>query len=348
MDDVWFVVPGDLAAPTGGYVYARRVLAELPALDIRAQVLSLSAEFPYPSAVALDDGARRLRGLAPGSTVLFDGLAYGAIPAGLLDALDLDIVVLVHHPLALETGLDPVRAAELKASEAAALACARAVVCTSAHTGDTLAADYGVAAAKLFLAVPGCDPAPQAPGGNDPPVLLTVGAVIPRKGHDVLVAALAHLADLEWRSVVVGSLDRAPATARALERQIARAGLADRITLTGALDDTALAVAYHGADLFVLPSRYEGYGMVFAEALAHGLPVIASRAGAAADTVPAGAGILVDIDDEVALAEALRCLLTDAPLRRAMAKAARRHAAGFPSWRETARIIAGVLAEERR
>ncbi|MQA66827.1 MAG: glycosyl transferase family 1, partial [Alphaproteobacteria bacterium] len=132
MDDIWFAVPGDLAAPTGGYAYARRVLAELSALGIRAQVLPLSAEFPHPSAVALDDCARRLRELAPGSTVLFDGLAYGAIPAGLLDALDLDIVVLVHHPLALETGLDPARAAELEATEIAALARARAVICTSA------------------------------------------------------------------------------------------------------------------------------------------------------------------------------------------------------------------------
>jgi glycosyltransferase involved in cell wall biosynthesis len=348
VDDVWFAVPGDLAAPTGGYVYARRVLAELAALDIRAQVLPLSAEFPHPSAVALDDCARRLRELAPGSTVLFDSLAYGAVPAELLDTLDLDFVALVHHPLALETGLDPARAAELKASEAAALACARAVICTSARTRDTLVADYGVAPAKLRLALPGCDPAKAAPGGNHPPVLLTVGAVIPRKGHDVLVAALARIRDLPWRSVVVGSLDRAPATARALERQIARAGLGDRVVLTGALDDASLAAAYHGADLFVLPSRYEGYGMVFAEALAHGLPVVASRAGAAADTVPAEAGILVDVDDEVALAEALRRLLTDEPLRRAMADAAHKHAAGFPSWRETAHIIAGVLAEERR
>jgi glycosyltransferase involved in cell wall biosynthesis len=348
MGDVWFAVPGDLAAPTGGYVYARRVLAELPALGLAMQVLPLSAEFPHPSAAALDDGACRLRRLAPGSTVLFDSLAYGAVPAGLLDALDLDFVALVHHPLALETGLDVARANELRASEKAALARARAVICTSAHTRAALAADYGVAAAKLRRALPGCDPTPKAPGGNDPPVLLTVGAVIPRKGHDVLVGALARIKDLPWRSVVVGSLDRAPATARALERRIARAGLGGRVALWGGLDDTDLAAAYHGADLFVLPSRHEGYGMVFAEALARGLPVVACRAGAAVDTVPADAGILVDIDDEVALAEVLRRLLTDVSLRRAMAKAARRHAVGFPSWRETARIIAGVLAEERR
>jgi hypothetical protein len=280
--------------------------------------------------------------------VLFDGLAYGAIPAALLDTLDLDIVVLVHHPLAQETGLDPVRAEELRETERAGLARARAVICTSPHTGETLVADYGVAAAKLRLALPGCDSAPPATGGNDPPVLLTVGAVIPRKGHDVLVGALARLGDLPWRSVVVGSLDRAPATARALERQIARAGLAGRITLTGALDDAALAEAYHGADVFVLPSRYEGYGMVFAEALAHGLPVIACRAGAAADTVPAGAGILVDVDDEAALAEALRSLLADPSRRQTLARAARRHAAGFPSWQDTARRVATVLAEGRR
>ncbi|MGE0651756.1 MAG: glycosyltransferase family 4 protein, partial [Alphaproteobacteria bacterium] len=327
MVDTWFAVPGDLTAPTGGYVYARRVLAELPALGFRAQVVPLSAEFPNPSATALEDCARRLRALPPDSTVLFDGLAYGAIPAALLDTLHLDVVALVHHPLALETGLDPVRGEELRESERAALARARAVICTSPHTGETLAADYGVAAAKLRLALPGCDPAPPATGGNNPPVLLTVGAVIPRKGHDVLVGALARLRDLPWRSVVVGSLDRAPATVRALERQIARAGLADRIALAGALDDVALAAAYHGADAFVLPSRYEGYGMVFAEALAHGLPVVACRAAAAVDTVPADTGILVDIDDDVALAKALRSLLTDSSLRRTLASAAHRLAA---------------------
>jgi glycosyltransferase involved in cell wall biosynthesis len=179
-------------------------------------------------------------------------------------------------------------------------------------------------------------------------VLLTVGAVIPRKGHDVLVGALARIEDLSWRSVVVGSLDRAPATARALERQIARTGLGDCISLRGVLDDAALAVTYHGADLFVLPSRYEGYGMVFAEALAHGLPVVACRAGAAADTVSAEAGLLVEVDDEVALADALRRLLTDVSLRRTMAGAAHKHAAGFPSWHEMARRIAAVLAEGRR
>lgn len=343
MAEFWFALPGALETPTGGYVYARRVLAEWANLGYDVRVLGLSAEFPHPSAAALDDCAGELSALPRGSSVLFDGLAFGALPYGILAPLALDIVALVHHPLALETGLDPARAAALAVSERAALAMARAVVCTSRATRDTLAERYDVPEDKLRIAPPGCDPAPRAPGNNQPPVLLTVAAVSPRKGHDVLLKALAQIADLQWTSRIVGSVDRDPSTAAALRAEAAAAGLEGRISWEGVVADSELAAAYLGADIFVLPSRHEGYGMAFAEALARGLPVVACRAGAAAETIPADAGILVDTDDVEGVAAALRRLLTDQAMRRRSADAAYRHASGLPAWRDTARCLASVL-----
>ncbi|MHB1205945.1 MAG: glycosyltransferase family 4 protein, partial [Rhodospirillaceae bacterium] len=188
------------------------------------------------------------------------------MPAVLAD-LDLDIVALVHHPLARETGLAPEAVEAFTLSERLALRAARAVIATSPHTAEVLAADYGVPAARLSVALPGTDPRARAQGDPRRPSLLTVATVTPRKGHDVLVAALAQIKDLPWTSTLAGSLMRAPETVAALRAQIARSGVADRIALTGELSDEALATLYAGADIFALPSRYEGYGMVFAEAL---------------------------------------------------------------------------------
>lgn len=345
MGNLWFAVPGELETPTGGYVYARRILSECSQIGHHISVLTLSAEFPDPSASALKDSAAKLAALAPGSRVLFDGLALGALPRELLDPLDLDIVALVHHPLALETGLDPARAITLACTEEKALAKARAVICTSQHTCDLLMKRYRVPHGKLRLAPPGCDATQRALGGNMPPVLLTVATLTPRKGHDILIDALAKITDLSWRSRVIGSGGRDPATMRALRNRIAAHGIGNRVALEGAVTPTALEAAFVGSDIFVLPSRYEGYGMVFAEAMAHGLPIIACRVGAVADTVPEDVGLLVGVDDTEALANALRYLLSHDVERCRMAEAAYKKARTLPSWQDTSRIIADVMSE---
>jgi glycosyltransferase involved in cell wall biosynthesis len=172
-------------------------------------------------------------------------------------------------------------------------------------------------------------------------VLLAVGAVIPRKGYDVLVAALARLEHLPWRLVIAGDRGRSPQTSRRLEADIAARGLADRIRLLGAVSPDELASLYASCDLFVLPSRFEGYGMAFAEALAHGVPVVGTTAGAIPETVPDAAGVLVPPDDPEALATALRRLIENPSERERLAAAAR--AAAFPSWREQATSFARVL-----
>lgn len=279
---------------------------------------------------------------------MIDGLALGALPAERLAALGRPIVGLVHHPLSHETGLDPVVAARLAASERAALAVATVVVVTSPATARTLVDDFAVSAGKITVALPGTDPQPRAPGsGHAPGVplsILAVGTVIPRKGHDRLVAALGGLADRPWRLTIAGALDRDPTAAAALYAAIERAGIGDRVDLAGAVAPTRLAELYAAADVFALLSAFEGYGMAFAEALAAGLPIVGCDGGAVAETVPPEAGVLVAPGDAEAAAAALARLLDDPGHRRRMAAAARAAGARLPSWPAAAATIAGVLS----
>jgi len=252
------------------------------------------------------------------------------------------LVALVHHPLALESGLSAADAARLRASERSALACARHVIATSAAVARLLVDDYGVAAGRLSVVEPGTDRVLPPPRKREGEVkLLAVGSVIPRKGYDVLVAALARLRHLPWRLIIAGDRGRSPQTSRRLRAEIARLGLADRITLLGAVTSAELSPLYACTDLFVLPSRFEGYGMAYTEAIAHGVPVIGTTAGAVPQTVPADAGVLVAPDDVEALTATLQRLIANPHERERLAAGAR--AAKFPSWSEQAALFARVL-----
>jgi glycosyltransferase involved in cell wall biosynthesis len=338
-----FAVPGDLATPTGGYTYDRRIIAELPALGWRMQVLNLGDGFPRPTAQTRAAAHEQLAALAPGRPIVLDGLAFGVLPeaAGALQASH-PLLALVHHPLALESGLSAGESASLRASERAALGCARHVVAVSATTARLLGDDYGVPSDRLSVVVPGTDWVGARPRrSGDAVVLLAVGAVVPRKGYDLLVAALAKLEQLPWRLVIAGDGGRSPDTFARLEADIARLGLADRISLRGAVTAEQLALLYASSDLFVLPSRFEGYGMAYTEAIAHGLPVVGTKTGAIPETVPADAGVLVPVDDVMGLAATLRRLIESPDERERLAAGAR--AAKFPSWREQAALFARVL-----
>ncbi|MEA2988992.1 MAG: hypothetical protein QOG83_1703 [Alphaproteobacteria bacterium] len=342
---VAFAVPGDLATPTGGYVYDRRIIAELSALGFKVDVLDIGDGFPHPTPDARAEAFTRLAALPSGRLIVIDGLAFGVLAQEahkLHD--DHPLVALVHHPLALETGLSAAEATALRHSERAALATADRVIATSAATARLLAADFGVPADKITVAPPGTDRvAPIPRPSSDVVTILSVGAVVPRKGYDVLVAALARLADRRWRLVIAGDRGRSPDTARRLDADIARHDLAGRITFTGPVTPERLATLYAAADLFVLPSRYEGYGMAFTEAIAHGLAVVGTTAGAIPDTVPAGAGLLVPPDDVDALAGTLRRLIESPAERARLAAGARAAAATFPTWNGSAVIFARVL-----
>jgi glycosyltransferase involved in cell wall biosynthesis len=341
--EAFFAVPGDLATPTGGYAYDRRIIAELSALGWRVEVVDLGDGFPYPAADTRASACVRLAALPPGHLVVIDGLAFGVLPeaAAALRASH-RLIALVHHPLALESGLSAPDSATLCASERSALVCARHVIATSATVARLLVADYGVASGRLSVVEPGTDRVSAPPRNREGVVkLLAVGSVIPRKGYDVLVAALAQLRHLPWRLVVAGDCGRSPQTSRRLRAEIARLGLTDRISLLGAVTSEQMSPLYASADLFVLPSRFEGYGMAYAEAIAHGVPVIGTTAGAIPQTVSADAGVLVAPDDVEALAAILQRLIASRDERERLAAGAR--AAKFPSWSEQAARFAGVL-----
>ncbi len=336
--------PGRLETKTGGYAYDRRLIAGLGDLGWAVRPLSLGPGFPDPSAAQRREAQLRLSALPDGAPVIIDGLAFGVLDDwAAREAARLRIVALVHHPLALETGIGASRAERLRESERNALSFATHILVTSPATARALESGYGIGADKLTVALPGTDLAlPKERCGTDPtPHILSVGTLTPRKGHDVLVAALKRIEDLDWRATIVGGRAFDPATACALEQQVAALDLCQRILLAGECEDTARF--FSGADLFALASRYEGYGMVFAEALAHGVPIVACRAGAVPEVVPQDAGILVPVDDEAAFAAALRHLLCDADARRRYITGARRAGAALPRWPETARIVANCL-----
>jgi len=342
-----FLVPGDPATRTGGYGYDRRIVEGLRARGRDVAVHRLADTFPRPDAVDLELAADTLAAFDDGATVVIDGLAAGAMPRVLArQAGGLGLVALVHHPLSVETGLDRREAKRLRESETEALRHVRRVIATSDATEQTLAADYGVPAPRIAVVTPGTDPAPLAKGSRDvKPTLLCVAAVVPRKGHDVLLDALERMADAAWRLVCVGSLDRDPAWAERLVQRVRERALDDRIVFTGEVDDAALAGHYAAADAFVLATHHEGYGMAFAEALARGLPVIGTSAGAVPDTVPEEAGILVDPGDADALREVLSRLIDDANLRAALGAGARRARRTLPTWTDaTARFDAALPA----
>jgi glycosyltransferase involved in cell wall biosynthesis len=343
--EIVFAIPGDLATPTGGYVYDRRVLAELLARGVPVRHLPLPGSFPEPGPEDLTRTHRLLDETPADATLLVDGLALGAMPPDLVARIARPIVALVHHPLGLEAGLSAERAEALIANERAVLALARRIVVTSAATARLLVSDFGVPGSAVVVAEPGTDPAPRARGTGRPVTLLAVGAVSPRKGYGGLVEALGDLADLDWRLTIAGALDRAPGEAARLRDLIGAMELDARITLAGNLDGTALDDLYAAADIMVSPSLFEGYGMALAEALARGLAIVASTGGAALDTVPDAAALKVPPGDVEALRRSLRRMIADESLRRACADAAWTAGQALPRWDETARRIAEAIED---
>jgi glycosyltransferase involved in cell wall biosynthesis len=347
-------VPGSLETATGGYEYDRRIVAGLRDQGLRIDVRELDGDFPCPSAAARADAARALAGTEDGAVVLFDGLAFGALPDEVSVERDrLRLIALVHHPLALETGLDLDAARALDRSERVALQAARLVVVTSRATAVTLGG-LGVSAGHIAVVEPGVDRAPLAKGSTTGVTrFLSVGAVSPRKGYDVLVRALSRIADRPWQARIVGSTSRHRTSVEQLERLVADLGLSDRVTLAGEVTADALAAEYSAADVFVLPTYYEGFGMAVAQAIAYGLPCIATSTGAipsllriandAGGEGDGAAGVLVGAGDWQALSGLLARMIDDGTWRgrlRAGARAARHDLRG---WADVAREMADVI-----
>lgn len=345
--DLVFAIPGDPDQRTGGYLYDRRLGAALSAHGWKIRPLRLPDDFPAPSLASMAETERLFAAIPDGTLVLVDGLAFGVLPdLAARHGARLVLVALVHHPLGYETGLSPEREAALIASERTALAHARRVLVTSATTQATLAAQFGVPEARLAVALPGTDPAPVAKGsGKDGPALLAVGSILPRKDFPALVQALLPWRELAWTLTIAGSTARDPKETARLRQAIARAGLEDRVILAGEIDALALDARLDSADLFVSSSRYEGFGMALAEAIARALPVVAVAGGAIADWLDRDAAVLVPPDRPEDFARALGLVLRDHEHRarlRAAALTARRRLQG---WADTARAADALLRE---
>jgi glycosyltransferase involved in cell wall biosynthesis len=340
-----FVIPGDLEAATGGYTYDRRMIAGLPDRGWQVTVHQLDATFPQPSRAALEQASNLFASLARDALVLVDGLAAGAMPQVLhAHATRLKLVALVHHPLAAESGLAPELAVQLAASERVALQAMRHVLVTSRATQRSVQA-YGIDPDHISVVEPGTDAASLArhPRG-EMLSLLCVATLIPRKGHDLLFEALAPLACAHWRLTCVGSLKRSPATVERLRAQLRRLGLERRVALVGEVDDAALARRYAEADLFVLPTRLEGYGMAVAEALSHGLPVVSTHTGAIAEMVGTQAGLLVAPGDAGELQGVLARVLNEPALLESLAAGAAKVRGTLPDWQQACAHMAQALA----
>jgi glycosyltransferase involved in cell wall biosynthesis len=330
-----FVVPGPLDQRTGGYLYDARMVEGLRARGWDLVVHNLEGRFPDPDDLAKRSLAGALEHIPDGDLVVLDGLAMGGSPETIREHSGrLRLLSLVHHPLADETGLSPAQRDHLVASERSALAPCTGVIVTSEYTAQHLAS-YGVERRRLRAVPPGTAPAPQArgPDNGEPPHILCVATVTPRKGHDVLVEALHRIQDLPWTCVCAGSTDRDPDHANRVLDLVDRYGLASRIDFVGEHDAASLDDLYAEASLFALASHYEGYGMALAEALTRGLPVVSTTGGAIPYTVPSDAGMLVPPGDPSAFGRALRVLVQpDGDELAKLASAARRHGESLPDW----------------
>jgi glycosyltransferase involved in cell wall biosynthesis len=342
---VTFAIPGDLATPTGGYGYAREVIAALWARGWAVEVVDLGEGFPRVDVDRRAHAEKCLLDAAQDVPIVVDGLALGVLDEEAQAASRSHCLIgLVHHPLALETGLASEMAAALRASETQALAATRHVITTDHSTAAILSADYAVASDRISVAPPGTRRMSRPQTRRDGPVrILAVGAITPRKGYDLLVRALANLRDLDWHLTLVGDRTRSPETAANLDRIIVQLGLDQHITCTGTVSAEQLDVLHENADLFAQFSWFEGYGMALADAIACGLPVIATQTGAAPRIVTPDAGLLLAPGDQVALTSALRLLIGDADLRERYAMMARRTAQNLPTWDEAALIFEQVL-----
>jgi len=346
------LMPGDVddpGSPSGGNAYDRRMCRELAASGRPVSEAAVPGSWPRPDAEAGAELARELAELPDGAAVLIDGLLACGVPEIVVPQSGrLRLAVLVHLPLADETGLAADVAADLESREGETLRAAGAVIVTSDWAAREVTERHGLDRARVHTVCPGTDRAPLAHGTDGASRLLCVAAVTPRKGQTMLAEALAKIDDLSFSCEFVGSLDRDPHYAGQLRRAVDQYGLSDRVRLSGALTGRPLAEAYDAADLFVLTSHAETYGMVFTEALSRGIPVLATAVGAVPDTVgraPDGSipGILVPPGDIDALADALRRWLSEPTIRRLVTTSARRRRDGLQGWPEASRRLDEVL-----
>ena len=346
---VHVVVPegfDDPGQPTGGNIYDRRVCAGLAEAGWDVLVTTVAPAWPVPGPGARADLARIVSAIPGGERVLIDGIIASPAAAQLLPHTGrMRLTVLLHMPLA--SVLDTHHDASAQRSERVVLGAATGVVVTSEWTRQQILTRYAIPAHRVHVARPGVDQvtAPARPVRGH---LICVGVLSRHKGQDLLVEALADLAERDWHCVLAGPLDRDPDFVGQLRTRITRLGYGHRVRLTGVLTGAALNHAYATADLLVAPSRTETYGMTVTEALAHGLPVIAAAVGGLPEALGSTAdgtrpGQLVPPGDPAALAAAIGDWLGDERHRRRLRAAARLRRSTLRGWEQTTQEVAKAL-----
>jgi glycosyltransferase involved in cell wall biosynthesis len=344
MPPLVIAVPGRLDTPTGGYIYDRRMAQGLSERGWSVEVRELDDSFPHPTPAALEHAARVLSDLPNRTRVVVDGLALGAMPHVIEhEARRLRIIALVHLPLGADISIDRHTGALLEAFERRSFAAATLIIVTGTST-LALLARYGIASDKIVVVEPGTARAPLARGSGTMPLrLLSVATLNPNKGHEILMEALSTVPHRDWHLTCAGSLTRHPETADRVRAAIRRLGLDDRVTLAGELDAETLDEHYDRADVFVLATLQETYGMAVAEALARGLPVVSTTTGAIPDLVGADAGLLAPPGDAMTFAGALARVMEDVQLRAQLAEGARRVRDRLPDWECACSRMAAAL-----
>lgn len=338
------LVPAPFDAVSGGYAYDRRMVAGLRAAGHAVDVIELAGRHPLADDAARQSAANAWGALAADALPIIDGLGLPAF-GELADALaSRPTVGLIHHPTALETGFTEDERERLRAAERRLMPLLSRVIVTSEPTAERLVADFGVQHARISVVVPGTEPADRHMGSADGPCrVLSIGTLVPRKGHDVLIRALARLPDLDWHLTIAGAPDRDAVHAHGLRALAEELHVTSRVVFAGEVVDEALEALWQQADIFALATHWEGYGMAIAEALKRGIPVAVTAGGAAGALVPPEAGAVCPPGDVEQLSKALRRMIFGRELRAYLAENAWRAGQKLPDWDDQSRAFAAAL-----
>jgi glycosyltransferase involved in cell wall biosynthesis len=345
MPPVSVIVAVPFAMVSGASFYDRRIVDGLRAAGHQVNVVELPLAGPLPDSGARNAACTALDALPDGVRAVIDGSALPAFE-GLDDALAArGTIALIHHPTASETGLSEADSTRLHAIEQRLLAHTARVIVTSEATAEQLATSFGVPRDRIAVVMPGTDAAPRSTGSGGPGCeILSIGTLLPRKGYDVLLRAVARLFDLDWHLTIVGSAERDPVHARGLIALTEELGIARQVRFAGELVGDALEPCWSRADVFALASHWEGYGMVIAEALRRGVPPAVTAVGIAPALITPDIGIVVQPGDRDTLSKALRRVIFSPGLRHDMAEAAWRAGRALPTWDTQIRAFADALA----
>jgi glycosyltransferase involved in cell wall biosynthesis len=341
---VSLIVPAPFDQVSGGYAYDRRMVEGLRLGGHTVAVVELAGRFPLSDDDSRESACASWDQLAEHTRPVIDGLALPAF-SGMEDALAArGAIGLIHHPTALETGFSEAEQTMLRGIERRLYPRLHRIIVTSDVTAERLVADFAVDAARIAVVVPGIDDAPRSIGSGGPTCrILSLGTVVPRKGHDVLMRSLSRLPDLDWHLTIAGSMQRDPAWAASLVALADELRIASQVRFTGEITGAELEALWRTTDLFALATWFEGYGMAVAEALRRGLPVAVTSGGAAARLVDPEAGVVCAPGDQMQLTKALRRLIFSASLRQDMGQVAWQTGQKLPGWDAQAQAFAQAI-----